>query len=219
LQTLLIAHQALVCVLIILRLLIRLKDSFIAPKDVLQEFADLAEEENIGDPFAETKSQRQIASRQSEYHNRKYGRVAQESADAFKQIEDGIEVEGGCKDAIRLARLENEEARVKRAIEEKERKVREEGKVKMDLDKTPPAAEIDAAARELAAAKQSPKEPSSGTKRKRRWDVSEPTDENADPNEQDSGEWSKENLEASAPKKTTFSLGCYTCRCQCWRDA
>jgi len=66
LQTLLIAHQALVCVLIILRLLIRLKDSFMAPKDVLQKFADLAEEENVGDPFAETKSQRQIASRQSE---------------------------------------------------------------------------------------------------------------------------------------------------------
>ncbi|KIM83122.1 hypothetical protein PILCRDRAFT_69948 [Piloderma croceum F 1598] len=179
---------------------VRLVDSFTAPKDVLQEFADLAEEENV-DPFAETKSQRQIASRQSEYHNRKYGRVAQESADAFKQTEDGKEVEGGYKDAMRLARLENEEARVKRAIEEKERKDREEGKMKMDLDKTPPAAEIEAAAKELAAAKQSPKEPSSGTKRKRRWDVSEPTDENADPNKQDSGEWSKETLEASAPKK------------------
>jgi hypothetical protein len=40
LQTLLIAHQALVCVLIIFKLLIRLKVSFIAPKNVLQEFAD-----------------------------------------------------------------------------------------------------------------------------------------------------------------------------------
>jgi len=158
LQTLLIAHQALVCVLIILRLLIRLKDSFIAPKDVPQEFTDLAEEENVGDPFAETKSQRQIASRQSEYHNLKYSRVAQESADTFKQIEDGKEVEGGYKDAMRLARLENEETRVKRAIEEKERRGREEGKMKMDLDKTPPAAEIEAAAKELAAAKQSPSE-------------------------------------------------------------
>jgi hypothetical protein len=62
LQTLLIVHQALVCILIILRLLIRLKDSCTAPKDVLQEFADLAEEKNVRDPFAETKSQRQIAS-------------------------------------------------------------------------------------------------------------------------------------------------------------
>jgi len=120
---------------------------------------------------------------------------------------------------MRLARLENEETRVKRAIEEKERRDREEGNMKMDLDKTPPAAEIEAAAKDLAAAKQSLKEPSSRTKRKRRWDVSEPTDENADPNKQDSGEWSKEALEASAPKKRHFSLGCYTCGRRCWRDS
>jgi len=36
-------------------------DLFIAPKDILQEFADLIEEENV-DPFAETASKRQIAS-------------------------------------------------------------------------------------------------------------------------------------------------------------
>jgi hypothetical protein len=68
--------------------------------------------------------------------------------------------------------------------------------MKMDLDKTPPAAEIEDAAKKLAAAKEL-----SGTKRKRRWDISEPTDENADPNKPDTGEWSKEALEASAPKK------------------
>jgi len=102
---------------------VRLVDSFTAPKDVLQVFADLAEEENV-DPFAETQSQRQIASRQSEYHNQKFSQVAQESADAFKQAEDGKEVEGGYKDAMRLSRLENEEARVRRGIEEKERKER-----------------------------------------------------------------------------------------------
>jgi splicing factor 3B subunit 1 len=74
---------------------------------------DFVDEENV-DPFAEMKSQWQITSRQSEYHNCKYGRVAQESADAFKWIEDGKEVEGGYKNAMRLAWLENEEARVKR---------------------------------------------------------------------------------------------------------
>jgi splicing factor 3B subunit 1 len=142
---------------------------------------------------------RQIASRQSEYHNRKFSRVAQESADAFKPTEDGKEVEGGYKDAMRLARLENEEARVKRAIAEKERKDREEGKMKMDLDKTPSAAEIEDVAKELATTKES----SSGTKCKRRWDVSEPTDENVDPNKPDTGEWSKE---ASAPKKCRSHL-------------
>jgi len=184
----------------------RLIDSYTAPKDVLQEFADLAEEENV-DPFAETASKRQIAARQSDYHNRRFGRVAVESSDAFQQSEDGKQVEGGYKDAMRLARLEQEEARVKRAIEDKERRDREEGKMKMDLDKTPPAAEIEEVARELAAAKElamaasAGKEASSGTKRKRRWDVTEPSDENVDPNQRDSGEWSKEALDASAPKK------------------
>jgi splicing factor 3B subunit 1 len=180
----------------------RLVDSFTVPKEILQEFADLAEEENI-DPFAETASKRQIAARQSDYHNRRFSRVAQESADAFKPVEDGMEVEGGYKEAMRLARLEQEEARVRRAIEEKERQEREEGKMKMDLDKTPPRAELEDVAMELAAAKElaNSREATSGTKRKRRWDVPEPTDENVDPNKTDKNEWSKEALEASAPKK------------------
>jgi hypothetical protein len=62
--------------------------------------------------------------------------------------------------SMRLARLKNEEARVKCAVAEKEGQ-RREGKMKMDLDKTPPAAEIEDVA----------KESSSGTNRKRRWDV------------------------------------------------
>lgn len=179
----------------------RLIDSYTAPKEILQEFADLAEEENV-DPFAETASKRQIAARQSDYHNRRFARVAVESADAFKQGEDGGEVEGGYKDAMRLSRLEQEEARVKKAIEEKERKDREEGKMKMDLDKTPPASDFDDVAQELAAAKElAMSGGAAGTKRKRRWDVADPADENADPNKADTGEWSKEALEASAPKK------------------
>lgn len=176
----------------------RLVDSFTAPKDVLAEFAEMAEEEDV-DPFAETASKRQIASRQSDYHNRRFNRVAVDSGDAFL-TEDGKEVEGGYKDAMRLSRLEQEEARVKRAIEEKERKDREEGKAKMDLDKTPPAAEIAEVAKELEAAKELATA-TAGSKRKRRWDVSEPSDENTDPNKHDTGEWSKEALEASTPKK------------------
>ncbi|KAI6010767.1 small nuclear ribonucleoprotein [Pisolithus orientalis] len=182
----------------------RLVDSFTAPKEVLQEFAELAEEDNV-DPFAETASKRQIAARQSDYHNRRFNRVAQDGVDVFKQVDEGAEVEGGYKDAMRLARLEQEEARVRRAIEEKERKEREEGKTKMDLDKTPPAAELQDVAMELAAAKElaeaREREAASGVKRKRRWDVTEPTDENVDPNKPDQGEWSKDALEASAPKK------------------
>ena len=173
----------------------RLVDSYTVPKDILQEFHDLAEEEDV-DPFAESASKRQIAARQSDYHNRRFKRVAVDSADAFKQGEEGADDEGGYKEAMRLSRLEQEELRVKRAIEEKERKQREEDKMKMDLDKTPPREEIEAAEKELAAMKEA-----SGTKRKRRWDVAEPSDENIDPNRQDKGEWSKEALEASAPKK------------------
>ncbi|KAG1899481.1 armadillo-type protein [Suillus fuscotomentosus] len=144
-----------------------------------------------------------LPQRQSDYHNRRFSRVAQESADAFKPVEDGMEVEGGYKEAMRLARLEQEEARVRRAIEEKERQEREEGKIKMDLDKTPPRAELEDVAMELAAARElaNSREATSGTKRKRRWDVPEPADENVDPNKTDKNEWSKEALEASAPKK------------------
>ena len=174
----------------------RLIDSYTAPKDVLQEFADLAEEENV-DPFAETASKRQIAARQSDYHNRRFNRLAVDSTDAFQQGEDGKDVEGGYKDAMRLARLEQEEQRVKKAIEEKQRQAREEDQMKMDLDRTPPAAEIEAAAKELASMNKD----SSTTKRKRRWDMEEPSDENIDPNNRDKGEWSKEAIEASAPKK------------------
>ena len=165
----------------------RLVDSFTAPKEVLQEFEELAEEENV-DPFAETASKRQIASRQSDYHNRRFNRQAHESEDAFKAAEEGRDVEGGYKDAMRLQRLEKEEERVRRAIEEKEKQEREEGQAKMDLDKTPPRAEIQEAAKELA-----------GTKRKRRWDVE--IDEKENKAEAKGGEWSKEALEEAAPKK------------------
>jgi splicing factor 3B subunit 1 len=98
-------------------------------------------------------------------------------------------MEGGYKEAMRLQRLEKEEQRVRRAIEEKEKREREEDKEKMDLDRTPPAAELEAAEKVLAAIQ--PQE----TKRKRRWDVSEPAEK-----EKPNGEWSQEALE-SAPKK------------------
>ena len=93
-----------------------------------------------------------------------------------------MEVEGGYKEATRLARLEQEEARVRWAIEENERQEREEGKMKMDLDKTPSRAELEDVAMELAAARElaTSREATSGTKRKQRWDVPEPADENVD---------------------------------------
>jgi splicing factor 3B subunit 1 len=158
----------------------RLVDSFTAPKEVLQEFADLAEEEDV-DPFAETAKTRQIAARQSDYQNRRFERVAHESADAFALGADGQPVEGGYKDAMRLQMLEKEEQRVKRLIEDKERQEREDGKMKMDLDKTPPRAEIQDAVDELIGE----------VKRKRRWDQTETAEEEKKPDAD----------EAAAPKK------------------
>jgi splicing factor 3B subunit 1 len=149
----------------------------------------MAEEENI-DPFAETASKRQIAARQSDYHNRRFNRLANESADAFLEKEDSQSTEGGYKEAMRLQRLEKEEQRVRRAIEEKEKRERGDDEEKMDLDRTPPAAELEAAEKVLAAAQ------TQETKRKRRWDVAEPAEK-----EKPSGEWSQEALESSAPKK------------------
>jgi len=170
----------------------RLVDSYTVPKDILQEFHDLAEEEDV-DPFAETASKRQIAARQSDYHNRRFKRVAVDSADAFKQVEDGQEVEGGYKEAMRLAKLEQDEQRVGKIIEEKERKEREESQMKMDLDRTPPREEIEAAQRELASMKEL-----TGTKRKRRWDMEDTNDENLDPNRRDQP---ATKGDSAAPKK------------------
>jgi splicing factor 3B subunit 1 len=65
---------------------------------------------------------------------------------------------------MRLAHLEQEELRDKKAIEEKQKKEREEDKMKMNLDRTPPTAEIEASTKELASM-------NSTTRRKRRWDV------------------------------------------------
>jgi len=140
----------------------RLVDSFTVPKEILQEFTDLAEEEDH-DPLADTAKTRQIAARQSDYHLRRFDRSAHDSADAFAAQQDGTGVEGGYKEAMRMQRLEKEEARVRKLIEEKKDRECSE----MDLDRTPPRAELDEAGAilaEVAAA-------ASAGKRKRRWDI------------------------------------------------
>ena len=154
----------------------RLVDSFTAPKEVLQEFADLAEEDDL-DPFAETAKTRQIAARQSDYHLRRFDRSAHDSTDAFAAQQDGTEVEGGYKDAMRLQRLEKEEARVRKLIEDRDKQDREEGGDKMDLDRTPPRAELDEAEKILVEAAAAA---ASSGKKKRRWDVGDGAGETTD---------------------------------------
>ena len=86
-----------------------------------------------------------IAARQSDYFTAFEGstyRSAHDTTDAFAAQQDDTEVEGGYKEAMRFQRLEKEEARVRKFIE-KEKKDREDGGDKMDLDRTPPRAELD----------------------------------------------------------------------------
>lgn len=167
----------------------RLIDSYTAPKDVLEEFAQLADEEDV-DPFRETATSRQISARQSDYHNRRFERQGIAGTDAFKDAAEGKDSEGGYKDAMRLANLEREEQRVRRAIQEKEKREREEGTSRDELDRTPPASEIDEVLKDVEASL------AATGKRKRRWDVGD-DDEPAKPD----GEWSDKAIEDAAPKK------------------
>lgn len=162
-----------------------------APKEILDEFAEMAEEENV-DPFAETKLKNQIAHRESDYHKRRHliNREVGVSSDPFKQGE-GEEGESGYQLAMRLNHLEREEQRVRRLIEQKQQADEDEDKMKLDGDKTPPAAARAPASEDMEVEPAVPK-------KKRRWDVAEPQD---DTKKADSGEWSQQALEDAAPKK------------------
>ncbi|KAJ7761918.1 armadillo-type protein [Mycena maculata] len=127
-----------------------LLDSYTAPREILDEFRELAEKEDV-DPFAETVSVRQIAARRAGEHDR-FARVAVHGEDPF-QSSDTNAAESGYATAMRLAHLEQEEARTQAVIASRER----QDTVKMDLDLTPRAPTISDADTSL--------------KRKLRWDV------------------------------------------------
>lgn len=146
---------------------LRSVDSFTAPKGALQEFAGISEEENVN-PLVEAQSHHRVSSRQDVYRDSQLGRVARESADPFKQSDEGGNNNGGYRDAMRQVWLESEEARVNGIIEKKERNERAGDQMKIDLDRTPPAAGTQEAAERVG--------------RKRCRDTS---DENADPKSQE----------------------------------
>ena len=171
----------------------RLLDSFTAPKDVLDEFAAMAEEEDV-DPFKETAKKREISSRRSDYANRHLEMDRSGvSIDPFAQTE-GEDQSGGYQEAMRRQRLEKEEQRVYRAIAAREAQNREEGKEEMDLDKTPPREDLEEVEKLITAAKESAAA-TAGTKRKRRWDVAGEDEKPAN------GEWSEKPIEEAAPPK------------------
>lgn len=162
-----------------------------APKDILDEFREIAEEENV-DPFAESALKNQVASRQSDYHKRRFeiDRSVGVSSDPFKQGEGEGDGSSGYQEAMRLVQLEKEEERVRRLIEQKEQKDREEGQMKLDGDKTPPAALRAPASEDMDVDVPS-------TRKKRRWDVGTTEDE---PKKADSGEWSQQALDDATNK-------------------
>ncbi|KAK4055534.1 U2 snRNP component prp10 [Microbotryomycetes sp. JL201] len=169
-------------------------DSFSAPKHLLNEFAD----DDAPDPFAESAAARQVASRQSDYHNRRFERQAGKQVDAFAadEAEKTVSAEANSyADNMRRAELEREEQRVRRAIE----KQREEG-ITGENDGETATASIEAP---------------DATPRGRRWDVEEPPRPKAieDVTMQDDtkpiikGEWDESNTQgreaaaAAAPRK------------------
>lgn len=166
-----------------------------APKQFLQELADDADDAE--DPLLAGLKAKQIQSRQSDYHNRRFDRDASGTvaADPFASATDpAAQTEGGYKEAMRRAELEREEARVLKKIKEQE----EEASSQMDVDK--PERSKTPTPEELAAVT-----PSTGRK-KRRWDVADPNTPSstldATPQTTPStGEWSVGET-APPPKKT-----------------
>lgn len=153
-------------------------DAFSAPKHLLHEFANDEE-----DPLQDRAKARQIASRESEYHLKRFNRDVgpDKAVDAFEGGEGAEEGEGSYKQAMRRAEIEREEERVRRLIEQKERDAREGKDAGGDDDEDLKKPAPDATPR---------------VGRKRRWDVGAPGE--ASLTDVKAGEWSDD---ASAKKK------------------
>ncbi|WFD00902.1 U2 snRNP component prp10 [Malassezia yamatoensis] len=89
-------------------------DQFTAPQHLLNEFAD-----DSFDPMAERVEARQIQSRQSDYHNRRFQRDTGLNSQLDPESKQSLSDEG-YRDAMRRAHIEREEERVRRLIQAKE---------------------------------------------------------------------------------------------------
>ncbi|PKI83614.1 U2 snRNP component prp10 [Malassezia vespertilionis] len=140
-------------------------DAFSAPQHLLNEFSD-----DSYDPLAERAASHQIASRQSDYHKRRFQRDLGAEAQRDPFSGRGGEEEG-YRDAMRRTNIEREEDRVRRLVQDKEKAVErgeapeKEEKSALEGDVTPPMTAVDATPR---------------VERKRRWDVG-PCEEEAAP--------------------------------------
>ncbi|KAJ9114405.1 hypothetical protein QFC20_001548 [Naganishia adeliensis] len=143
--------------------------SYTAPKDILDEFAEIAEDQAEDDVFAVTAKQRQISARENEYHQRRFNREGEAEAGEDE----------GYAERMRRVNLEREEERVRKYKQDKEDAEREEKKGMVDGDKTPPRAGGETppgaggATPPTAVVKQEPAEPTEPRKRRSRWDQSD----------------------------------------------
>ncbi|KAL9931353.1 hypothetical protein V8E36_009750 [Tilletia maclaganii] len=158
-------------------------DRFSAPQHLLHEFAngegDDDDDDDDNDPLLQRAKQRQIASRQNDYHLRRFNRNLDDEAPATG--EDGGEQDASAayKHAMRRAEIEREEERVQRILEQRQREAAAVGGGSGDGDqgglgdgdKTPPMR----ASGEDEDGSLTPK-----LNRKRRWDVADSAAENAD---------------------------------------
>ncbi|KAK0544196.1 U2 snRNP component prp10 [Tilletia horrida] len=139
-------------------------DRFSAPQHLLHEFAD-GDDDDASDPLLARAKQRTIASRQNDYHLRRFNR----------NLDDDVAPEGGEEDeasaykhAMRRAELEREEERVRKIIEQRQREggagasAGEDGEAIQDGDKTPPM---------RPSGGEEPEDLTPKLSRKRRWDV------------------------------------------------
>ena len=124
-------------------------DQFTAPAELLNEYAD-----DSYDPMAERAESHQIQSRQSDYQKRRFNRDPGPRDGADENYAD----------AMRRANIEREEERVRRFIEDKEKRVDEpEEKEKVAPDATP---RVERKRRGDVA----PEEPEETKRRRSRWD-------------------------------------------------
>ncbi|KAK0559033.1 U2 snRNP component prp10, partial [Tilletia horrida] len=170
-------------------------DRFTAPQHLLHEFANGdgdGEDDDSSDPLLARAKQRTIASRQNDYHLRRFNRSLDDEPSADGS---GAEGEGDAanayKHAMRRAELEREEERVRKIIEQRQREGQAgngdgDGALAAG-DKTPPMRPTEGSGGGVNGEEPTELDLTPKLSKKRRWDVADPA-AGADPSKSPLGE-------------------------------
>ncbi|ODN73445.1 hypothetical protein L202_07964 [Cryptococcus amylolentus CBS 6039] len=145
--------------------------SYTAPQDILDEHAQLADDDDTPDAFQDKAKSKQVAARQGDYQLRRFNRT-----DGLGEGEDE-----SYEDRMRRVNVEKEEEKVRRYKEKLEKEEQEKGQMQVDDDKTPPRAIAGDSTppRKAIAGDDTPPRAQAGDdtppRKKRRWDVEEDT--------------------------------------------